>query len=449
VVAVLVAAIATAIGLVHGKDNSGPAILHPAGGPVVNARAFARYGRLVFVSRDTLWALDGNRGSLRQLPVPSGLHPIRPELSPDGKWLAYEATTEPPSQVPSVGYGQVWLAHGDGTDAHPLAGLAQATLIGWNSTGDVLAALAGPLSTRIPFDSETTLRLIRPDRGTRVLVRARDVESATWSPNGTQLAVVAETPRLSETVAAYPIDGGAPTRWLTVHQRDHLNGMTEPQLSLAGWWAGIGIGVWVFGDGSTHNLDATPLDVIASPDARPRFVAATLSDGTTRVVQGRGGSLAVVADVSHGVNGNRIVWDAKQLQICRSSCQPVLRDRSRVTLDPAWSSDGNQVVFVDAPDLAAGGWPQAQLQRWYDSHVLRVLDVRSGHVKTIRSAIGATAPLWSSDGRSLVYFAHDSIWLLSRLTGRPVRIAGPIFFAKRWPAFYGQMAWPSEIAWSS
>jgi WD40 repeat protein len=275
------------------------------------------------------------------------------------------------------------------------------------------------------------------------------VDSAVWSPDGTRLAVLTEAPRLSETLAAYPTGGGASTRWLVVLQRDHLNGMTEPQLSLAGWWRGVGIGLWVFGDGMTHNLDATPLDVVGAPDARPRFVAATLSDGTTRVVESRNGSLAVVADISHGVNGNRIVWDAKQLQICRTHCSPVVRDRSRVTLDPAWSPDGRRLAFVDAPDLTAGGWPQTQLQHWYASHVLRVLDVRSGRVTTIGSAAGATAPLWSSDGRSLVYFAHDSIWLLRHLAARPVRIAGPIFFAKRWPAFYGQMAWPSEMAWSS
>jgi hypothetical protein len=446
---VLAAAVVAAIGILRGTHGGAPAIVHPAGGPTVDVRAFAGHGRLVFVSRDTIWALDGDSGTLRQLPVPAGRYPIRPELSPDGKWLAYEATTTPPAQVPSVGYAQIWLAHGDGTDAHPVPTLENATLVGWSPTGDLLAARAGPLSTRIPFDSETTLRIVTPGGPTRVLVRARDVESAAWSPDGTRLAVVTETRRLSETLAAYPVDGRPPVRWFAVHQHDRLNGMTEPQLALAGWWRGVGIGFWVFGDGMTHNLDATPIDVVAAPGAAPRFLADTLSDGTTRVLDSGAGALALVADVSHGVNGNRIVWDAKQLQVCRSRCRPVVVDRARVTLDPAWSPNGTRLAFVEAPDLTSGGWPQSLLQRWYDDHALRVLDVRSGRLTTIRRAAGAAAPLWSADGRSLVYFARDAIWLLPRLGGIPVRIAGPVFFAKRWPAFYGQMAWPSEIAWSS
>src|ERR1700689_4213214 len=57
--------------------------------PFANLRAFAGRGELAFVSRGGMWALDGERGTLRRLPVPAGWTPYSPELSRDGRWLAY------------------------------------------------------------------------------------------------------------------------------------------------------------------------------------------------------------------------------------------------------------------------------------------------------------------------------------------------------------------------
>jgi dipeptidyl aminopeptidase/acylaminoacyl peptidase len=375
-------------------------------------------------------------------------------FSPDGKWLAFVETTTSLAfgAGGATAYSQVWLARGDGSDAHPVAGLGSAFLVGWSPRADLLAAIAGPVSKRIPFEALTTVRLVTPDGPTRVLLHSRDVRGAVWSPDGQELAVVNEDPRLADTLATYPISGGAPTIWARLHPHDQLNGMTQPLLSPAGWWRGLGIGVWVYGEGMTRNLDATPLDVISRPGAKPHFLANTLSVQTTRVIAGAVSAVAVVADVSQGVNGGRVVWDAKQLQICTTAptpCKPIVSDRSKVTLDPAWSPSGEQLAFVEAPDRHTGGWGQNVLTRWYGTHVLRLYDVRSHRLRTLRAARGATAPLWSSDGKSLLYFADDSVWLLPRLAAKPVRIATPLFAPASWPSYFGQIAWPAQLSWWS
>jgi Tol biopolymer transport system component len=51
---------------------------------------------LAFISRNSLWVLDGTRRSLRRVATPPALHPLRPLFSPDGKWLAFvEMSTSP------------------------------------------------------------------------------------------------------------------------------------------------------------------------------------------------------------------------------------------------------------------------------------------------------------------------------------------------------------------
>jgi dipeptidyl aminopeptidase/acylaminoacyl peptidase len=453
-VVAVTAVVATAVGISYGTGGGAPAIVRVGGGPTVDAAAFAGHGRLAFISRNSLWVLDGTRRSLRRIATPPGLHPLRPLFSPDGKWLAFIETSTAPVDVAggATDYSQVWLAHGDGSDARPVAGLRSALLVGWSPKTDVLAVIAGPVSKRIPFQSLTTVRFVTPGGSARVLLRSRDVRGAVWSPDGKQLAVVNVDPRLADTLATYPISGGAPTIWATLHPHDHVNGMTGPLLDPAGWWRGLGIGVWVNGDGATRNLDETPLDVISRPGAKPRFLADTLSVQTTRVIASSSGAVALVADVSHGVNGGRVVWDAKQLQICTPAprpCTPIVTDRSKVTLDPEWSPNGEQLAFVEAPDRQTGGWGQNVLTRWYGQHALRVYNTRTHRLRTIGPARGATAPLWSSDGKSLLYFANDGVWLLPRLDAKPVRIATPLFAPSSWPSYFGQMAWPAQLSWWS
>jgi dipeptidyl aminopeptidase/acylaminoacyl peptidase len=450
VAAAVLAAIAFAV--LRLMSAGSPTVERVPGGPTVNIAAFAHHGELAFISRNTLWVLDGTRRSLRRITTTPGLHPLHPAFSFDGNWIAWVQTATAPANIAGGGgsTGQLWLARGDGLDAHAVSVLKNATLLGWSPTADVLAVTAGPISARVPYGAQTTVRLVTPDGSVRELVRARDVRGGVWSPDGRRVAVVAEDPRRVDTLSAYPISGGAPTVWQRFRPSDRLNGMRQILVDPAGWWRGLGIGLWIYGDGMVHNNDATPLDVVAVPRATPRFLAETLSDQTTHVATGGSGTLAVVADISHGINGGRVVWDKKQLQTCTRSttCRPVVVAASKVTLDPAWSPNGHKLAFVEAPNLSSPGWSQTVLKEWHRQHVLRVLDLRTHRLQTITAARGATVPSWSPDGKSILYIAGNGIWLLPTLTAKPIEIAAPLFEPALWPSYYGQIAWPAQFAWS-
>lgn len=451
IAAVLLAAAAAgaaAYGIARSVGGGAPSVERVPNGPVVNLGAFRDHGRLAFISGMTLWLLDGSTGRLHRLPTPGGFTPSQPEFSVDGKWLAYLENLESNNET----YARLWIAHADGSDAHVVPGLKVYRLIGWSPTADALAVAAGPERTKQPCPcySPTTLRVVSPDGSNRTVMRTSWLYGAAWSPDGRKLAVAADRYPLA-TIAVYPASGGRGTTWLRMNNRQRLNGMNGVLFQIAGWWPHVGIGFWVFGDGAIHNNDETPLDLLTRPGSKPRLLAQTLSDGTTGVVSAsRLGVLAVVADISNGRNGGRVYWDKKQVQICGASaaCRPIVSRASKVSVEPVWSSDGRTLAFIEAPDYVDPGWSQRVMQRWYGEHRLFLYSALSKTVHAIAAAKGATVPIWSPNGRSILYVSGNALWLLPSLSSKPVEVATPLFTRRPWPAYYGQIAWSAQFAWT-
>jgi WD40-like Beta Propeller Repeat len=413
---------------------SPPRPVPPQSGPVpsVDAAALAGHGELAFVSRGRLWVLDGATGMLRRVAT-HGLRPLDPVFSRDGRWLAFAGR----SASSPVQASTVWLARGDGSGAHQV--VASGTLIGWSPAADVLAVAAG-----------NVIRLIQPPGSVRTLARAAGLWSAVWSPDGRDLAVATRHWPSATTLASYPVAGGKPAVWLRLNARSSvLNGMNEVIIDPAGWWPRWGIGFWVFGDGMVHNNDQAPLDVISAPGARPRLLGYTLSDGTApQAAAAPNGSLAIVNNPSRHALG-RIIWQDKAVETCDPAdgrCGAVPAPPSAVTLDPAWSPDGSTLAMVRAPYRASAGFPQHLTEAWYGAHRLWLYGPVGRSVREL-DASGASVPAWSADGRSLLYVAGDAIWLLPRLEGPPVRIAGPLFPPGHWPLYCGQVDWVSQFGW--
>jgi hypothetical protein len=101
---------------------------------------------------------------------------------------------------------------------------------------------------------------------------------------------------------------------------------------------------------------------------------------------------------------------------------------------------------VRAASRASPAFPQHAVTDWYDAHQLWVYDPATRSIRKL-NAPGATVPAWSADGQSLLYIAHDGIWLLPRPRAQPVRIATPLFRPGNWPAYYGQVDWLDQFAW--
>lgn len=395
--------------------------------PSVDEAAFAGHGELAFVSRGSLWVLDGATGMLRRVPAP-GITPLNPAFSLDGRWLAFLASSASPS---AQGYA-VWLASGDGSGAHQV--WPSGGLIGWSPAADVLAVTAG-----------NTVWLIWPSGSARTLVRAPGIGSAVWSPDGSSIAVAASSASAG-TLASYPVAGGRPTVWLRLSARGGMNYLIDP----AGWWREQGIGYWALGACASCNADGDPLYVIPSPGAHPRLLGTTLAgSGLDQVAAAPDGRLAIVAETPGPGIGGRVIWQDRTVQICSSSaaaCAFVSSQASSVTLDPAWSPDGSTLALVRALYRASPGFPQNVVAAWYGAHQLWLYDPVRRSLRELNAG-GASVPAWSADGNSLLYVAQDGIWLLPGLTERPVRIAGPLFPPGNWPAYYGQVDWLSQFAW--
>jgi hypothetical protein len=89
------------------------------------------------------------------------------------------------------------------------------------------------------------------------------------------------------------------------------------------------------------------------------------------------------------------------------------------------------------------------MQRWYAQHQLLLYDTRNEEVRVVTSAKGATVPIWSRDGKSLLLVSGNGLWLLPKLSSDPVEIAAPLFTQAQWPAYYGQVALIAQFAWSA
>ena len=349
-----------------------------------------------------------------------GLTPLDPAFSRDGRWLAFLGM----SANPSVTSYALWITSGDGHGAREIHGLAVGELIGWSPVADVLAVTAGPLPARVPYGAPATVRLVSPSGSARTLMSAVGIESAAWSPDGGSIAVATRQWPSATTLASYLVAGGKPTVWLRLNARSGvLNGMNEIIIDPAGWWPRWGIGFWVFGDGMVHNNDQTPLDVIAAPGARPRPLGDTLSGNSAPVAAvAPDGWLAIVNNPDLR-NLGRIIWQDKRVETCSPAdgrCAAVSSPPSTVTLDPAWSPDGSHLAYVQAPCRASPGFPQNVTMAWYSAHQLWLYNPASRSISKL-SASGASVPVWSADGKSLLYVARDAV-LAAAAALRP---AGP------------------------
>jgi WD40-like Beta Propeller Repeat len=436
-----------AYGIARSVDGGAPTVERVPNGPVVNVGAFRGHGRLAFISGSTLWLLDGMNGKLRRLPSSSGFAPTQPVFSADGRWLAY--LEQHTSQTTGDDSARLWIARADGSDPRFVRGLEVYRLFGWSPTADTLAVAAGPERRKQPCPcySPTTLSVVAPDGAYRTIVRTSWLYGAAWSPDGSKLAVAADRSRHS-TIAVYSASGGRSTTWLRMNDRQRLNGMNGVLFQIAGWWQHIGIGFWVFGEGMIHNNDGAPLNVIAAPAARPWTVGQTLSDGATDVVSANPyGQFAVVVD--HG--GGRAAWQDKHVELCDGGahrCRYLPHAAGAITVDPVWSPDGSTLAYAEAPNVASGPWSQRAVAGWFNAHHV-LLYKRAGSVmRALARAHGGTAIRWSRNGGSLLYIRNDALWLLPSLTGRPVRIAAPLFPFENWPQYYAQIAWSARFAWT-
>lgn len=465
IAASLVAVVGAGVGIAASRGGPGrPDLPHPSAGlpaappvhrPVVDPAALHHKGSLAFLSRGSLWLLDASTSRLRLL-APAEDNPGPPSFSADGRWLAF--TTHPRHDR-----GWLWLARREGNGLRRIH-RHELEVDGWSPRGHRLAIDFVTSSGPVPARNLTSVATLTPRGRLRPVAQAGGLTGVVWSPDGRSLAVAstgADYPHDRTTVVTYPLAGGAATTWLSLNDRyGQLLGMDELRFSPAGWWRREGIGLWVLGNGMVNDVDQTPLVLLSAPGARPRLLARTqagfsaipgaLGGPAETPISGSGrGALAVVAQTGRDGFG-RLIWQHKRLRICPpgEACRQVPAPARTVTLDPAWSPDGRTLAYVVAPERSSAGFPNRVVRRWYAAHRLALYEPGLRRMRYVFAARGATAPMWSRDGTYLLYAARDAIWSVRPGARHATRVAGPLFGGAL-PAYYGQVDWVGQFAWSA
>ncbi|HEY5272779.1 MAG TPA: hypothetical protein VIJ34_06045, partial [Acidimicrobiales bacterium] len=337
-------------------------------------------------------------------------------------------------------------------------------LIGWNPRSDQIAVIsATPLATRFgnTLDEASRLWSIAPTGSRHLVMTASSIEGAAWSPNGKQIAVSTDTfpwatyvHTWSSTLSVYPVSGGAPVVWFHLSNTAYFGGEKGNFILPVQWIPKWGVAFWTIGDGAGPSdgsiQDGGGLDLFTlnGPGDSPHLLGSVLSNGTVQAVEATStGELAITVDNG----GAKPMWIDQSVENCSQAtfrCTPVKKAAGTISLDPAWSADGSALAYEVGKASQNEGFDQKYVSGWYDSLQLWLYRPSTQSNVMVPSARGAVVPSWSTTGHSLLYVADDGIWLWKNLQGTPVEVAGPLLPPTDWKAFYGQIDWSNQFAWS-
>jgi hypothetical protein len=432
----------------------------PVPRPSVNATAFAGHGQLAFVSDDALYVLDGTTMALRRVTSGSPL-PSSPAFPHDGKWLAFVRS----SSGSTSGGETLWIAHGDGSDAHRVAQVppaypppnSGAPAFSWSPTSDELLVTTGPVAgdPQVPRQ----IWIVAASGGAHRLLGPGYATGAVWSPGGDDVAVLWSPQSLdSQVLETLPLAGGAPTIWLPADD--------TTTYYLAGWSSRFGILVWDDqgnGGPSVENYGLA-LGALSQPHAEVTVLVTGPLFEPPALAIGPQGELALVANGNEsGGNGEgeKFVWFGKTVETCPAvseNCTAVVGGSSTVTLDPAISSVDGSLAFIEAPQSTEGLPPEysatetwSQIAGWYTAHTLWIVPGGAGTATEVHGADGASDPVWSSRDHALVYVADGALWLVANTNARPVEVASPLSSSSRLPSgtyLFGYADWSDQFAWT-
>ena len=385
----------------------------------------------VRLAREQLYVLDGSTNKLTTVTSVNQPVATAPTFSPNGKWLAY-----------SLGQSGAGVAHADGTSPRTItttAGYPQ-----WLPNGYLIVGTS-------------LYRLLASGQPTPVgSVASRFVSGASrlvaWAMDGSGYAFVSTSSTkglngsfhgIERLELAELINGN--THRMVV---DANLGKSDDRLSRQSLSGVIvlphhqGLLFWVDPDLSDV-ADGMHVYEVRSPGATPVDLGITV--GQT-VSVGSNGVLAI------GSGGNRYAWMTKTIEMCVIStarCSVVHTPAGELTFDPAWAPNGKTLAFIEAPPSNVGNFFQSTLTKWYSTHHLWLLSSGSSVPSEVSGTTGASVPVWSSNGRSLLYESGNALWLIAAPGAAPTKVASPLFWSGAWPAYYGQINWGRQFGWSA
>jgi hypothetical protein len=199
--------------------------------------------------------------------------------------------------------------------------------------------------------------------------------------------------------------------------------------------------------------DGAGLDLwyLGAPHGRPRLLGTTLSDRALSPITAAANGELAITDARSGAEP---LWQGEVVERCSAAsrrCAPVREPRGTISIDPAWSPGGSTLVYLVGRNLGSAGdagFAQPAVARFYDTLELWRYDPATASSTHVTSAQGAVVPIWSRSGERLLFAADDGLWLGRPGRGDPVEIAGPLLEPSSWHAFFAQIDWSDQFAWS-
>lgn len=399
--------------------------------PDVNPDSFKNKGSLAFVYNNFLFTLDGSTGELKQLTESGKAH--YPRWSHDGKYLAYIRVTDPETRQ-----GALWIVERDGKRTFQVQGLPRPVGAGdfeWSPTEPILAVKG------FGKDWSDYIWLVPVDGEPWQLMEAQNPIWFAWSPDGKQIAYNITVPSdnvemQGDILYTVDIEGGEPVKRLDLSD-------TGTGIEMAKWWPdGKGLLYWTnFTHSSSMRADGLGLGSLGLEEPSPQNIATTLCykewlsfnpRGKLLMVKGRG----------------RELWEEKKLALVDIKTGKIDYPKipsGKVTLDPAFSPDGNSMTFVAAEETDDVEFYEDQ-EIWFESRGLWVADGNGDNVKHLTNAgENIYSPLWSKDGSCILYVKDKALWLIGA-DGENSRKIVEISHDDPW-GFYGHVRFTDVFDW--
>lgn len=390
----------------------------------------------------SLWSVPFRGGAAKQLTDPL-LEPARPDFSPKGNLIAFEAY--------KGGTFHIWTMNPDGS------GLRQRT----DGHGDDREPRVSPDGTHIAFASDRAFKgsydIWVVDLATGKLTQrtsspADEYEPA-WSPDGSEIAFVSGAGINGTTLQAVNAEGKMRTLF-TVPVGDHVN---SPSWAPDGKLAWIQFGhtkseLMIAGKRGASFDDVFPFPAAWLPGGRILYTA----NGQIRVTAIENGETLAIP-FSAQVTLNRPAYARKHRDLESKSAKPV-----KGIVSPTLSPDGKRVVFEALNQLwlmDLGGKPRALTNdKFYKEDPtwspdgkriayasdkagtpdLYILDLASKAEKRVTNFDDSAevSCAWSPDGKMLAYQdEHGATYTIDISTGAHQRVAAALFAPSK-PSWY-------------